>query len=444
MRHVVTSVLVFIAAASAVVPARADLTPDETQKARALVVKLSDRRFEDRQDAVEKLIAMGPGVIPLIQETLDASNDAEVKLRCGMVLKGLTGKHGTAAAAALLAMRKFGTDASRVTLNETDAPLEEVLRAFAGQTGNRMLTPHRQLADRTVTFRVNDLPYWRALDALCESVGMTYDTSDPAQSLVLRKAAGERDLVAYTGPVVVKVTRVHRSVSTTRNFRVKDADRTARSLTLSVFFMVEDRLPLAESKVTFTKVTSPAEPDVKLGLPAGGTQSYGYGTGPHIGGGYINLTGDAAAVTGPLHIEGAVELELVNATGTLRIDDVLAGGEKRVEADATSIVLKRASLADGKIELRMNVRTADKLRQRLIDRRSGDYGLRLVDPRGDTHDMVSGFSRNGSPDGETGAEITMTFTRLAQVEGTWSLVFVYPTKTETKRCPFRIENIPLP
>ncbi|HUV39932.1 MAG TPA: hypothetical protein VMY39_09980, partial [Planctomycetota bacterium] len=374
MRNVVMSVLVFIVAASAAVPARAELTPDETQKARALVVKLSDRRFEVRQQAVEQLVAMGPGVVPLIQERLEKTGNAEVKLRCEMVLKGLAGKHGPAAAA-VLAMRKFGTDASRVTLNETDAPLEEVLRAFAGQTGNRMLTPHRQLADRTVTFRVNDLPYWRALDALCESVGMTYDTSDPAQSLVLRKAAGERDLVAYTGPVVVKVTRVHRSVSTTRNFRVKDADRTSRSLTLSVFFMVEDRLPLAESKVTFTKVTSPAEPDVKLGLPAGGTQSYGYGTGPHIGGGYINLTGDAAAVTGPLHIEGAVELELVNATGTLRIDDVLAGGEKRVEADATSIVLKRASLADGKIELRMNVRTADKLRQRLIDRRSGDYGL---------------------------------------------------------------------
>ena len=70
--------------------ARAELTAEQTNKAEALIKQFSAREFAVRQEAVARLVKMGPDVILLIKRTLAETTDAEVKLRCRMVLKGLT------------------------------------------------------------------------------------------------------------------------------------------------------------------------------------------------------------------------------------------------------------------------------------------------------------------------------------------------------------------
>jgi len=69
--------------------ALAQLTPEQQKQAEALIEQFSAREFAVRQKAVEQLIQMGPGVLPLVQKTFAETKDAEVKLRCGMVINGI-------------------------------------------------------------------------------------------------------------------------------------------------------------------------------------------------------------------------------------------------------------------------------------------------------------------------------------------------------------------
>ena len=52
------------------IPASAELTPEQTRKAQALIKPRGSRNFEVRQGELEELIQMGPDVLPLLRKTL--------------------------------------------------------------------------------------------------------------------------------------------------------------------------------------------------------------------------------------------------------------------------------------------------------------------------------------------------------------------------------------
>ena len=71
------------------VPASSELTPEQAKQTAALIADFGAKEFAVRQAAVLKLLAMGPDVAPLVKKTRAGTDDAEVKLRCQMVLRGL-------------------------------------------------------------------------------------------------------------------------------------------------------------------------------------------------------------------------------------------------------------------------------------------------------------------------------------------------------------------
>ena len=71
-----------------------ELTPEQTQQAQALIKELSAPEFAVRQEAVKKLIQIGPDVVPLVRKSLAETEDEEMKFRCQMVLKGIREKYG--------------------------------------------------------------------------------------------------------------------------------------------------------------------------------------------------------------------------------------------------------------------------------------------------------------------------------------------------------------
>ncbi len=73
------------------------LTEDELRKALKLITQLTNREFTVRQKAVSDLIAMGPKVLRLIRSILAETEDNEVILRCGMVIKGIKERRRSAA-----------------------------------------------------------------------------------------------------------------------------------------------------------------------------------------------------------------------------------------------------------------------------------------------------------------------------------------------------------
>jgi len=84
--------VLLLAGLSATADAR--LTREETQEAEALIGQFSAPEPAVRRQAVEKLAALGPDVVPLVGKVLATTTDNEVKLRCELALKALAGKHG--------------------------------------------------------------------------------------------------------------------------------------------------------------------------------------------------------------------------------------------------------------------------------------------------------------------------------------------------------------
>ena len=63
------------------------ITPEQVKEAQTLIGQFRSPEFAVRQTAVEELVKMGPGVLPLIRKTLAETKDDEVKLRCEMVMR---------------------------------------------------------------------------------------------------------------------------------------------------------------------------------------------------------------------------------------------------------------------------------------------------------------------------------------------------------------------
>jgi hypothetical protein len=104
---------------------------------------------------------------------------------------------------------------TRVTLEVTDAPLDEVLAEIEKQTGNHVIDYRGELSDepaaKKVTLKVDDAPFWEAMDLLLDATGMApYPyAADGALGLVDRTEGSptraDRGAV-YTGPFRVEAT----------------------------------------------------------------------------------------------------------------------------------------------------------------------------------------------------------------------------------------------
>ena len=93
MRRMVAGIMCAVIGVVAVT-AWGELTPDQTKAAQTLIAQFTSPEFAVRQKAVEELIKMGPAVLPLVRKTLAETKDPEVKLRCEMVIEGITRKQG--------------------------------------------------------------------------------------------------------------------------------------------------------------------------------------------------------------------------------------------------------------------------------------------------------------------------------------------------------------
>jgi hypothetical protein len=90
MMRAVTSLLVSALFALATTQASAELSAGQKLAVEALIAQFAAKEFAVRQAAVTRLIEIGPDVVPLVKKTLAETTDAEVRLRCEMVIKSFT------------------------------------------------------------------------------------------------------------------------------------------------------------------------------------------------------------------------------------------------------------------------------------------------------------------------------------------------------------------
>lgn len=129
-----------------------------------LVARLGAPRYAERQAATEALERLGRQALPALR-TARGERDPEVRSRVAALLTRIEG--------ALL------TQPSTVQLDVQDAPLHEVLKSFSDQSGIKLLLQDEngpQYRARRVTIHESEpLPFWKALDRLCDAARLRYN-----------------------------------------------------------------------------------------------------------------------------------------------------------------------------------------------------------------------------------------------------------------------------
>lgn len=121
------------------------------------------------------------------------------------------------------------TGASRVTLDVTKQPIAEVLAELEEQTGNRFLDNREAFGgegdERLVTLRVEDEPFWSAIDQLLDEANLSVYPYGEEGGLTLverEPGAGRRvDAASYGGPFRFEAL----SVAATRGLRDENESR---------------------------------------------------------------------------------------------------------------------------------------------------------------------------------------------------------------------------
>ena len=424
---------------AALIPAAADaaLAPEQKAAAEGFIRQFSAPEFEARQKAVDGLVALGADVVPLVLETLAATPDNEVKLRCEMVLKGLGVKSGAASGGAAAVVRRIqpADDAAKITLDLKDATLAEALDLLAQQSGNARIDP-RNLKDRPVTVAVKDTPYWQALDRICEQAEVVfvppwYRGVEPTMTAAKSK---EPTLAAYAGPAVLYVDRVTRTTTSQKTVGTRTDLSGARmpvqrTLSVAMRLFAEDRLNAAGCAIRYTKAVSADGKDI---LP-----KY-YATAPVSGSSQgLSIPDTEEGIKGPLAIEGFMRVNFYSGVRERRADDVFAakqtvGDEELLLRD---VVATRRNNKSVQVSLSL---TGEPSRVALVtyDMPRG-YGFILVDPDGKRYTTIAGWSRQGS-------DTTLDFANAPEIAGKWSLLLVVPERVDTKEYPFALKDIPLP
>ena len=177
-----------------------------------LVEQLDAADAADR-DAAEKLLvelglkdksaASGEAFVDLLPKPNDEMPQ-EVQVRLARIAAEIRNR-----------IAKQAIEGTMVTIDVTDAPLDDVLKELEKQTGNRVTDYREQFgqetADKKVTHNGKDQPFWAALDEILDDIQMSpYNDSGEANLAiidrdqgVLRRGGGR---AVYSGPFRIEAT----------------------------------------------------------------------------------------------------------------------------------------------------------------------------------------------------------------------------------------------
>ena len=335
---------------AAITPAAAELTPDQRKTAETLVAQFTAREFAVRQAAVEKLIALGPDVVPLVKKTLAETADNEVKLRCEMTLKGIADRFGVRIDG-VKSRWKVNAEPSRVTLHVKGQTLAEVLRMLSEQTGNRPPHPAEGRADERITLDLDGVTYWEALARICSMRGLALaDSREPKTRGPELVPGNDPDAGTNVGPVTVRVRRLTCTMRTTFLFGARGGEPESETVELHGCRLItcwETRLPVVNCEIELTRVAldgekdfvpasrrSTAEPAIRI---SPWTHFQDFYRGVHE----IEMDDVPKGTSKLASVEGLVRLTLGTEIEEHKMEDVLVDRAQSVAGDG--VVLNRAA-----------------------------------------------------------------------------------------------------
>ncbi|HUW55344.1 MAG TPA: hypothetical protein VMZ92_01815 [Planctomycetota bacterium] len=403
------------------VEAHAELTPDQAKTAEACIAAFSSREFRERQQAVEKLVALGPDVVGMIKKTLAETQDNEVKLRCEMVLRGVREFYIVDEQD-----RPLNVGPSRITLRTRQTPLAEVIRQFAVLSGNAALPlKTTSVLKNPVTLDVKDLPYWQAVDELLKTAGLVHAYDWSTRSMVVNAGTPGDDIGAYPGPAMVKLNSVSRVLNCLGGRRI-------RRLSFGLLYAWEDRLPVIYGVLVVTRARTAKGKELKGSRAAAERPLWVL----HNASANVYLPYDVTDdVSGSVSVEGFVRLEY--GIGEERVELPLAVSAKPIAISGMTLSVAKVERTTRDLRVTVQGKLAKPFPS--LKTLSSRYGLFLKDGAGRRHEAALGANPY-----VTGGFDTELIYPVTQAAGEGRLEFVCPRIVKTRDYPFELQTVPVP
>jgi len=447
MRHIAPFVTVVVMVASLMGAARAELTPEQAKTAERLIREFSAREFAVRHEAVEKLIAMGPDVLPLIRKALAGTQDGEVKLRCEMVLRGIDARHGADWGKTPGAGRRGVIDfeATLITLKVTHAELEDVLDELHRQSGNEQPQLTEDPEVRTVTLDVRDRPYWEVIALLCRMTKLTCERDMAEDRVVLKPLRDGTEVWALAGPVAVRARPDPKGADGEK--------QPAGSINYELDYFWEDRLPVADAVLSIEAITAPDGGPLRL-YEYHRERQWDAET-PSAGRARIRIDGVPEHLRSIAEIKGVLKMEQVRGKVEITVKGSVAAKEARGETEGLSVRVQSARREPNSVWGVLALKGPKGKDTPFGPPGDPRYGFFLIDPRGERHrpwqvlfgdHHVSECPHGGwFAFGTTCAHMrTVGFRVVPPDPDRWSLLCIVPKETASGEIPFTLRNIPIP
>jgi hypothetical protein len=250
----------------------------ETAKLDALVAGLASGDYRTREKAGAELLALGDRALPQLKYALGQTKDYEVSRRLGGIVKQFESDR-------LAAPR-------RVTLKATKVPAKEALKIIARQAGYRFqfdqLDGNKEEAKNAYSFDLTDVPFWQAVDAVCNAAGLDVNVNDDAGALMFSYSDCYNPVIAYGGPFrfVAQSVSTGKSITLARLPRKELFAPAPEYLNLGIGITAEPKAQVVGVKGTFlvkavdnlgNAVTADPQPQQQQSFYYGyGYRSYGY------------------------------------------------------------------------------------------------------------------------------------------------------------------------
>lgn len=342
-------------------------------------------------------------------------------------------------------LAKQSIEGTTVTLDVTDAPLDEVLKEIEKQTGNRVTDYREQFgqetADKKVTYNGKDKPFWEALDTILDAAQMSpYNDSGEANLAiidrdqgVLRRGGGR---AVYAGPFRIEAT----GASSQRGIR--SPDQSGLSIDWEISWEPRLRpiglaLNAADLKVLCDdgRETPAVDGDVVFNVEVP--------SGSHASDVTVSLQLPARKSEKLATIEGRMIALVPGRMAELKFDNLATAKEVTKRAGEVSVTLDRVTKNQAlwEIHMRLSVDSSDAA----LDVNSGwvfQNLATLVDKQGEPLDNA-GFETTLQTEDEVGFAY---FYELPEGRDLKDYTWAYRTPASIIAVPveFKLENVPLP
>ena len=163
------------------------------RRSKTLVEQLGAADYRTREAANRQLVAAGDRALPVLRSALTARPDPETARRLAVLVAKLDADRLTTA--------------RRVTLKNPSISARTALAELGRQSGYAVRADGLD-GDARYAFDLVDVPFWQALDRVCDAAGLTANVQDDSGAVAVFANESASPFVAYAGPFRIVAANV--------------------------------------------------------------------------------------------------------------------------------------------------------------------------------------------------------------------------------------------